>query len=47
LKETNISEDEVINIKWVKKEEMKKMYEDDKMVEPLDYIFQLMKENIV
>ena len=47
LKETKIQEDEVINIKWVEKAEIKKMFERDEIVEPLSYICELIDKNIV
>ena len=47
IRETKIQEEEIINIKWVRKDEMKKMFEKKEIVEPLVYIRELIEKNIV
>ena len=41
IKNLKIQADEVINIKWAEKEELKEMFKNDEMVEPLNYIIDL------
>jgi isopentenyldiphosphate isomerase len=47
LEETKLQEGEVINIKWVTKDELKKLFEMDEMVDILEYVIKLIEEKIM
>jgi isopentenyldiphosphate isomerase len=42
-----LQDGEVINIKWVKKEELKEMFKKDEMSEPLNYVCELIDKKII
>jgi isopentenyldiphosphate isomerase len=44
---TKLQETEVINIKWVTKDELKRMFENGEMVGPLNYVMKLIEERII
>ena len=47
LNKTRLQEGEVINIKWVEKEEIKNMFKRNEMVEPLKYVYELIEDGII
>ena len=47
IEKTKLQKEEVINIKWVEKTALKEMFQRDEMVEPLDYICELIDKKIV
>ena len=47
LKNVKLQNNEVINVKWVEKEELKKMFKNKEMVEPLNYICELINLGMV
>ena len=47
IKKVILQKEEVINIKWVKKEELKEMFKKGEMVEPLEYICELIDKKIL
>ena len=47
LNHTNLQEGEVINIKWVDKCELIEMFKNKEMVEPMNYILELLKDGLI
>ena len=47
LNKTRLQKGEVINIKWVEKEEIKNMFKRNEMVEPLKYVCELIEDGII
>ena len=47
IKKIKLQEDEVIDIKWVSKEELKEMFKRDEMVGPLKYVCELIDKKII
>ena len=47
IKETKLQDGEVIDIKWVGKEELDQMFKRDEMVEPISYIQELIAKRVI
>jgi len=47
INEVKLQEDEVIDIKWIEKEELLEMFKREEMVEPLDYVFELIEKGLL
>jgi isopentenyldiphosphate isomerase len=47
IEETKLQEEEVINIKWVTKDELEEMFKKNKMIATLDYVLKLIDEKII
>ena len=47
IDKTTLQKGEVINIKWVEKEDIKNMFKRNEMVEPLKYVCELIDDGII
>ena len=47
LNQTNLQEGEVIKIKWVEKSELIEMFKNKEMVEPMNYILELLEKGLI
>ena len=47
ISKLKLQNEEVINIKWVLKEELIEMFKKDEMVEPLNYVCELIERKII
>jgi isopentenyldiphosphate isomerase len=47
IEETKLQEEEVVDIKWVTKDELEEMFKKNEMIETLDYVLKLIDEKII
>ena len=47
IKDLKLQDMEIINAKWVNKNELKVLFKNDEMVEPLNYVLELIEKNSI